>query len=166
MGRIFLLLVAVLTLAGCGNSTSLNGTLGGSQESFEEVHGTNQSDDSTLYHYSSESGIRAAFVEDLALYINVSLNGATLEDALDEVEQFLPEDAELLEERGAIYVYNSEALREVIDSENSELIDASEEIQRFTVVLDTLDNDRYNTAVIQAAALVQDPEQDSEEDSE
>jgi hypothetical protein len=162
MGKIILLLATILTLAGCGNSTSLNGTIGGSQESFEEVHGTNQSDDSTLYHYSSESGVRAAFVEDLALYINVSLNGATLEDAVGAVEQFLPEDAELVEERGAIYVYNSEDLREAVDNENSESIDASEEIQRFTVVLETLDDDRYNTAVIRAAALEQDPEEDPE----
>lgn len=155
-----LLPVFALALAGCGNDFDLDGRLGGSEATFVEVHGTNQQDEdaeglSALFEYMSESGIAAIFIEDHAVHMLVSLDneedsGMTLEEALDYTADFIPEDAELLEEgdvlQHQVYVYESELLHEAVGGQDSDT-------QAFSVRLTGDEEDRYTLAEIKTELL-------------
>lgn len=160
MAKAMLLLVITLALAGCGNDATLDGKIGGSEATFVEVHGPNQQDEdaeglSALFEYMSETGIATIFIEDHAVHILVSLDneedsGLTLEEALDYTADFIPEDAELLEEgdvlQHQVYVYESELLHEAVGGQDSDT-------QAFSVRLTGDEEDRHTLAEIKTELL-------------
>ncbi len=151
----FILILAGV-LAGCMQSPTLDGKLGGSEESFIEAYGPNeQADDAqgleALFDYASESGIVSMFIEDHAVFVLISLTteageGLALEEALEYTAEFFPEDAELIEEEEALdsrlYTYESRQLNEAVGTEEREA-------QTFTVTLNPEENGNYALAHIQ-----------------
>ena len=165
MKRHALVLFAAFILAACGQPNNLVGKLGGSQQSFKEEYGTNQQDGETglsaIYGYRSESGISTIFIEDHALFIAAPLDGVTLEEALDFSDQFLPEDAELVEGAGhttgnmnRLYIYDSESLGKTLQSVGSE----GPGKQRFSVRLEATEENNYEVVQVQAENLEMNPD--------
>lgn len=165
MKKLALLFMALSLLSACGQSTPLAGKIGGTQQSFEDVYGTNQQDGETglsaIYGYRSESGISTIFIEDHALFIAAPLDGVTLEEALDFSDQFVPEDAELVEDAGhltgnttRVYVYDSEILGETLESVGME----GPGKQRFSVRIEAEEENSYEVVQVQAENLELNPD--------
>ena len=156
MAKAILLKVCELALAGCGNEANLDGKLGGSEASFVESHGPNQQDEdaeglTAIFDYMSESGTAATFIQDHAVFLLISLSneensGLTLEEALDYTEEFIPEDAELVEEgepmQNMIYIYESSLLHEAVGGEDTDT-------QTFSIRFNADGEDNYTAAQIQ-----------------
>ncbi|HSI67861.1 MAG TPA: hypothetical protein VK947_10620 [Planococcus sp. (in: firmicutes)] len=165
MKKLALVLLAVFILAACGQPNNLVGKIGGSQQSFEDVYGTNQQDGETglsaIYGYRSESGISTIFIEDHALFIAAPLDGLSLEEALEFANQFLPEDAELVEGAGhttgnlnRLYIYDSETLGNTLESVGSE----GPGKQRLSVRLEATEDNNYKVVQVQAQNLEMNPD--------
>lgn len=156
MKKTILFPIAAWILAGWGNEATLDGKLGGSEASFVEAHGPNQQEEdaeglTAIFDYMSESGIAVTFIEDHAVSLLVSLSneensGLTLDEALDYTEEFIPEDAELVEEgesmQNMIYIYESSLLHEAVGGEDTDT-------QTFSIRFNADGVDNYTAAQIQ-----------------
>lgn len=165
--KLALLMMVLLLISACVPSYNLEGKIGGSQQSFEEVYGPNQQEDETglsaIYGYVSETEISAIFFEDHALFIASPLDDMVIAEALEYVEQFLPGDAVLVEEEGfrsgnsdQVYVYDSELLGETLESVGEE--DSSGNKQRFSVRFEAAEESNYNAVKLQADGLEFNPD--------